>query len=365
MLLVNIYRWHAAALGAKEHSMRPSRIPAIGCALGASALLIAGCSSGQQTGTGTGAQTAGPVSGNITIAYLQKQGDQQYFIDEAAGALAAAKELSTPQSTVNVKVVNLGQDANKAVTETDSAVAQKVNGIAIVVPDQKIGPQVANAASTGGVPLVSSDDSIKDGSGAEVPFVGFDGYDMGSKVGTAAAKLAAPKGWTAADTAVLYSSKQDLTVCQDRVRGEKEQYTKGGGVGKAIDVGTDNSVNGAQSTASGIITGNPGVKNWVVMGCNDENVSGVLQALANAKVLASNVVGVGLGAYIACKSWQPGSAPDGFTSALYIDGHDVGGDAVRTLVSKIRNGTPLPPKTIAKTQVVDAQSAGSTTLKCT
>ncbi|MDT7558353.1 MAG: L-arabinose transport system substrate-binding protein [Pseudonocardiales bacterium] len=343
--------------------MRPTRIPAIACALGASTLLIAGCSSGQQASSG--AQSAGPVSGNITVALLQKQGDQQYFIDEAAGAQAAAKELSTPESTVSLKVVNLGQDANKAVTETDSAIAQKVNGIAIVVPDQKIGPQVAGAATTAGIPLVSADDSISDSAGAAVPFVGFDGFDMGSKVGTEAAKEAAPKGWTAADTAVIYASKQDLTVCQDRVRGEKEQFTKGGGAGKVIDVGTDNSVNGAQSTASGIITGNPSVKNWIVMGCNDENVSGVLQALSNAKVPAANVVGVGLGAYIACKSWQPGAAADGFHSALYIDGHDVGGDAVRTLVAKIRNGTPLPPKTIAKTQIVDAANAASTSLKCT
>jgi len=345
--------------------MRPSRFPAIACAVGASALLVAGCSSGQQASSGSGAPSAGPVTGNITIAYLQKQGDQQYFIDEAAGAQAAAKELSTPSSTVTVKMVNLGQDANKAVTETDSAVAQKVNGIAIVVPDQKIGPQVANSASAAGVPLVSSDDTIKDSGGADVPFVGFDGFDMGSKVGTEAAKEAAPKGWTAADTAVIYASKQDLTVCQDRVRGEKEQFTKGGGIGKVIDVGTDNSVNGAQSTASGIITGNPTVKNWIVMGCNDENVSGVLQALANAKVPATNVVGVGLGAYIACKSWQPGAAADGFSSALYIDGHVVGGDAIRTLVAKIRNGTALPAKTIAKTEIVDAASAPSSSLKCT
>ncbi|HZZ50238.1 MAG TPA: substrate-binding domain-containing protein [Pseudonocardia sp.] len=336
---------------------------AVGAA-SACAVLAAGCSSGQQAGP-TGGPSAAPVSGNITIAYLQKQGDQQYFLDEAAGAQAAAKDLSTPSSTVTVKVVNLGQDANKAITETDSAIGQRVNGIAIVVPDQKIGPQVANAVSSAGVPLVSSDDTISDGNGQPVAFVGFDGYDMGSKVGTETAKRVGAMGWKAEETAVLYSSKQDLTVCQDRIRGEKSTYTQGGGIGKTIDVGTDNSVNGAQSTASGIITGNPGIKNWVVMGCNDENVSGVLQALNNAKIPATNMIGVGLGAYIACKSWPVGATPDGFVSALYIDGHDVGGDAVRTLVAKIRNGTPLPPRTIAKTQIVDAATWRHTTLKCT
>lgn len=343
--------------------MRTSRLRLIAALAVAAALVTSACSSGQQSGPA--GQNAGPVSGDITIALLQKQGDQQYFIDEAAGARAAAAELSKPGAAVNVKVVNLGQDANKAVTETDSAVAQKVNGIAIVVPDQKIGPQVAGAASSAGIPLVAADDSIKDGSGAEVAFVGFDGFDMGSKVGTEAAKRVTQKGWNPAETGVVYAYKQDLTVCADRVRGEKEQFAAGGGQGKAIEVGTDNSVNGAQSTASGVITGNPDVKNWVVMGCNDENVSGVLQALANAKVPADNIVGVGLGGYIACKSWQPGAASDGFVAALYIDGHDVGGDAVRTLTNSIRTGAPLPPKTIAKTQIVDASTAGSTTLKCT
>lgn len=342
--------------------MRLSRISFAVGALCASLVLATGCSSGQQAGPS--GPNAAPVTGDITIAYLQKQGDQQYFIDEAAGARNAAAELSRPGSTVTVKIVNLGQDANKAITETDSAVAQKVHGVAIVVPDQKIGPQVANSTSAAGIPLVASDDSIKDGSGAEVPFVGFDGYDMGAKVGTEAAKRVTAKGWNPAETGVLYAYKQDLTVCADRVRGEKERYTQGGGQGTAIEVGTDNSVNGAQSTASGVITGNPNVKNWVVMGCNDENVSGVLQALANAKVPADNVVGVGLGGYLACKSWQPGATSDGFVSALYIDGHDVGADAVRALVAKIRNGMPLPPKTIAKTAIVDAGSVGASSLKC-
>jgi L-arabinose transport system substrate-binding protein len=139
--------------------MRKPRIALIASAIGVAALLASACSSGQQASSGPHASA--PVTGNITIAYLQKQGDQQYFIDEAAGAQAAARQLSTPSSTVTVKVVNLGQDANKAVTETDSSIAQKVNGIAIVVPDQKIGPQVATAANGAGIPMLASDDTIK------------------------------------------------------------------------------------------------------------------------------------------------------------------------------------------------------------
>ena len=314
--------------------------------------------------SGPSSASGGGTAGNITIAYLQKQGDQQYFIDEANGAKDAAKSLSTSGSTVSIKVVNLGQDANQAITEVDSALGQKVNGIAIVVPDQKIGPQVADKAAAANVPLISSDDSIVDGKNAPVAFAGFDGYDMGSKVGTEAAKQVAKKGWAAADVAVIYAYKQDLSVCADRGRGEKEKYEAGGGVGKAINVGTLDTVDSAQSAASGVITGNPGVKHWVVMGCNDEDVSGVVQSLNNARLDAANIVGVGLGAYIACKSWQPGAKADGFVAALYIDGRDVGSTAVKALVAKIRNGTALPAKSLAKTQMIDAATYKNTTLKC-
>jgi hypothetical protein len=60
------------------------------------------------------------VSGKISIAYLQKQGDQQYFIDEAQGAKAKAKAKAKQLGDVDVKVVNLGNDTNKAVSPPGS-----------------------------------------------------------------------------------------------------------------------------------------------------------------------------------------------------------------------------------------------------
>ena len=116
----------------------------VAAAVAATAALMfsaTGCTSGQETASGD--QAAGPKKGPITIALLQKQGDQQYFVDEAAGAKLAAEAAGD----VEIKVVNLGTDANKAISEVDSVIAQKVDGIIIVVPDQQIGPQVIAAAT--------------------------------------------------------------------------------------------------------------------------------------------------------------------------------------------------------------------------
>ncbi len=284
----------------------------------------------------------------LTIAYIQKQGDQQYFVDEAQGARAEAKALGN----VRVNVVNVQMDANAAISAMNVMVGQKVDGIAIVVPDQQIGPQVIDMASQAHIPLVSSDDPIKSGTGQAAPFVGFDGYQMGYKVGEAAGKLYKSAGWTPDTTRVAAAYEQQLSVCQDRENGEEAGFKAAAGtIPKIIKIGTDNSVVDAQNRTGAVVTANPQIKHWVVWGCNDENETGAVTALSNAGIQPSGVIGVGLGAYLTCKDWQAGQE-SGNKAALYISGQDVGSAAVRVLVDTIRNHTPLPAKTIAKTTIV-------------
>lgn len=328
----------------------------VGCCLIIGAVLT-GCSSGKDT---TPAAAQAPNTGKITLYYLQKQGDQQYFVEQAEGAKAEAQKLG-----VDLKVVNLGTDANKAITELDAAVAQKANGIAIVVPDQAIGPQVIDKAKQAGIPLVSSDDIIKDGTGAPAPFVGFDGPQMGNAVGTEAARLFKAAGWTAADTKVISAYKQDLTVCTDRVNAAKTAFDKDAGAQiPVLDIGTDNSVTDAQNKAGAVISSNPNVKHWVVWGCNDENETGVVTALASSGVSAANTIGVGLGAYLTCKDWAAGK-DTGNKAALYISGAEVGRDAIQVLVNKVRGGTALPATTIAKTSIVNKDNYKADGVNCT
>ena len=350
----------------KENSMRlhsavksRRRVLALGIAVTAIVGLSA-CSSGMET---TAGEAAGPKEGKLTIAYLQKQGDQQYFVDQADGAKAAAKELGD----VDVKVVNLGTDSNKAISELDSVIAQGVDGIVIVVPDQQIGPQVIEAANTAGIPIMASDDIIKDASGAEAPFSGFDGTAMGTEVGTAAAELYTAAGWDAADTRILSAYKQDLSVCTDRVDGAAAAFTAALGDAEApelVEIGTDNSATDAQDQAGAVITANAGVKHWVVWGCNDENETGVVTALQNSGVAPADIAGVGLGAYLTCKDWAAGQ-DTGNKAALFISGAEVGKAAINSMVALLRDGTPLPPQSIANTEIVNADNWEAEGVVCT
>jgi L-arabinose transport system substrate-binding protein len=326
-------------------------------AAAAAALALAGCSTGKTAATGAGT-SAGTKSGALTIAYLQKQGDQQYFVDEINGAKAEAAKLG------NVKIVSadLGTDSNKAISDLSAMVGQKVDAIAIVVPDQKIGPQVIDAAN--GIPLVASDDPIKNGSGQPAPFVGFDSVQMGNSVGTKAGQLFKAAGWSASDTRVLAAYQQGLSDCQQREQGEEQGFASAAGTPvTTIKVGTDNSVVDAQNKTGAVITANPNVKHWVVWGCNDESETGAVTALQNSGIPPSNIIGVGLGAYLTCKDWTA-KKTSGNKAALFIDGHAVGAAAVQTLVNKVRNGTALPPTTIAKTTMVDAGNFTQAGVQC-
>jgi L-arabinose transport system substrate-binding protein len=247
-------------------------------------------------------------------------------------------------------------DSNAAISAINVMIGQKVDGIAIVVPDQQIGPQVVDMAAQAKIPLVAADDPIKSGTGAPAAFVGFDGFDMGSKVGEEAGKLFKESGWSLDDVRVIAAYEQQLSVCQDRESGEEAAFQKAvGGLPKIIKVGTDNSTMDAQNKTGAVVTANPDVKHWIAWACNDENLVGVTTALANASAPAANVIGVGLGAYLTCKDWQAGQTT-GNKAALYISGRDVGDAAMRVLVAAIRDHKPLPAKTIANTTIVTPEN---------
>ena len=286
------------------------------------------------------------------LVAIYKSGTQQYFLDQAAGFTAAAEELGYTAQTINVEM-----DSNLAVSAVSDAIAAGAKGIAITVPDQALGPAIAKAAADAGVPLVATDDGIKDESGAAVPFVGFNGTDMGTKVGQSAAELLQASGWLdAGDYGVLVTEVSTLSVCMDRTNAAREQL-EGAGVtdDKFIVVPYDGTTDAALTAAGPVITVNSGINTWVVVACNDEGVLGTTNALRNASYEPASIIAVGLGAYEACRPWKEG-IETGFRSALYLSGKDVGDAAARALAANIDSGTALPPETVANTTMVTPET---------
>jgi L-arabinose transport system substrate-binding protein len=312
------------------------------------AVSLTGCGGGKDAASTDATGGAGGTDGKIKIAYIQKQGDQQYFVDQAKGAKDAAAKLGA-----EVTVINVGDDANKAINEVDSAISLGFSGIAIVVPDAKVGPVAIKAAADAKIPLLASDDAIKDDAGAAAPFVGFDGRSMGEQVGTKAGELFKAAGWTAQDTKIIRVSKEDLQTCEDRNEGALAKFKEVTGASPdVIKIGSDASNIDSQNRTTAALASAGDPKHWVVWGCNDESETGAVTALQNSGVTPANIIGVGLGAYLTCKDWAAGT-DSGNKAALYISGYEVGKAAVEALVKSIKDKTPLPPVTVAATKIVD------------
>jgi len=285
---------------------------------------------------------------------INKEADQQYFIDLQTSFVAKAEELGATALTANAEL-----DPSLGVSLVNDAISAGAQGIAITVPDQTIGPAVADAAAAAGVALVATDDNIVDSAGNPVPFVGFSGTDMGNKVGSEAARLLTESGWLEDDSVtlgVLATEVQSLTVCMDRTNAAREAML---GVGVPMEsifaVPYEGNTQSGTDAAGPIITAHPDVTHWVVFACNDEGVLGTLNALATQGVSPDNIIGVGLGAYEACKFWAA-DQPSGFKAALFISGLDVGASAAQVLYDHIVNGVELPAETIAPTTMVDASN---------
>jgi L-arabinose transport system substrate-binding protein len=282
---------------------------------------------------------------------INKSADQQYFIDLQNSFEAKATELGATALKADAKL-----DPSLGVSLVNDAISAGAKGIAITVPDVTIGPAISDAAKAAGVALVATDDGIVDSAGNPVPFVGFSGSDMGSKVGDEAASLLTDAGWlkdSSVVLGVLSTEVQTLPVCEDRTNASKQKMLDAGVPAESIfQVPYTGETSSAQDAAGPIITAHPDVTHWVVFACNDEGVLGTLNALATQGVSPDNVIGVGLGAYEACKAWAA-NQPSGFKAALFISGLDVGASAAQVLYDNVVNGVELPANTIAPTTIVD------------
>jgi L-arabinose transport system substrate-binding protein len=288
---------------------------------------------------------------DLLLVAINKSADQQYFIDLQNSFIEAAEEAGAEALKFDAKL-----DPSLGVSLVNDAISAGAQGISITVPDQTIGPAIAQAARDAGVVLIATDDGIVDENGDPVPFVGFDGKDMGKKVGEAAAGLLTESGWLDdADkkVGVLSVEVQTLSVCNDRTDNEKAAVIAAGlPEDQVFPVPYTGEALSAQDAAGPIITANPDVTNWIVFGCNDEGVLGTLNALATTGYLPEDIIGVGLGAYEACKFWAA-DQPSGFKAGLFISGLDVGNTAATVLYDAVVNGVEPPEQSFAPTTIVN------------
>jgi L-arabinose transport system substrate-binding protein len=291
----------------------------------------------------------------ISIAYINKMGDNPWFVDEVAGAKAVADELGIEFFNQDVQF-----DSNLAMTAIDTYIGKDISAIVIVVPDTKIGPAVIEKAQKAGIPLVAVDDTILDSSGKPAPFVGFDAASAGLKVGELIAEFYEKEGWDKQSDMVLKAvavEDQDLEVCNLRTDGAGKTLTEMGVVteDQIIHLPYDNTANSGMDAMAPVITANPDVTHWLLYSCNDDGVLGAWRALQNAGVSADNVIGVGINGQLAAEEFKKGE-PTGLRASLMAQAKGHGGTAIQEIYDFLTKGTPIPEITFIPAAVMTPEN---------
>jgi len=315
---------------------------------------LAACSAGSTSDN----SSSGASSDKPLLVAINRGATAQYFIDLQSGFIAKVNELGG-----TAKVYDAKEDPALTVSLMNDAVSAGAKGIAISAQNSDLGSALDKIAKDAGVAFLATDSTQKDASGTPLPFVGFDGKAMGTSVGDEVVRLLDESGWltdSSMKVGVLSVEAQSILVCEDRTNASKDVLKKSGfPAGNIYQVPYDGSTLAGQSAAGPVITANPDVTNWVVFSCNDEGVLGANNALNTAGVDPKNVLGVGIGAYEACKAWVA-NQPSGFKSALFISGLDVGAAAAEVLWNNVVKGEPLPAFTSANSTMVDPTSFKTT-----
>ncbi len=293
--------------------------------------------------------------GKVTIAYLNKMGDNPWFVEEVAGAKAKADELGAEFFNQDLQF-----DSNLAMTAMDTYIGKGIDGIIIVVPDTKIGPAVIEKAKKAGIPLIAVDDTILDESGKPAPFVGFDAGSAGLKVGELIAEYYKAEGWDKlADAKIKAVSveDQDLEVCNLRTDGASKTLVESGVLtaDDIIHLPYDNTANSGMDAMGPVITANPDVTHWLLYSCNDDGVLGAWRALKNSGVSAANVIGVGINGQLAAEEFKSGE-PTGLRASLQAQAKGHGGTAVQFIYDSVVNGKSIPDITFIPAAVMTADN---------
>lgn len=236
---------------------------------------------------------AAPTSLNIYGIY---KSESPYFVNEAASIEKALNDKGAEYGIeVKWQFLNCDGDAEKYMTQIDTAIADNADAIVTCIPDQTMSEAVVAKCEAAGVVIVACDDPLKDGNDNKLaPWFGIDAYNIGYAAGEWMADYATKNNLTEDETVgVLYMTMNTTSSCVPRTEGEKQAMAdKLNGVfdNRTYEVDYVTTMEDAYNGASAMIAGHPEIKSWLVMVASEQGALGVASAIENAGLADTSCV---------------------------------------------------------------------------
>ncbi|MCI4234766.1 arabinose ABC transporter substrate-binding protein [Dickeya dianthicola] len=254
------------------------------------------------------------IAENMKLGFLVKQPEEPWFQTEWRFADKAGKDLGFDVIKIAVP------DGEKTLNAIDSLAANGAKGFVICTPDPKLGAAIVAKARSYNLKVIAVDDQFVNAKGQpvdSVPLVMMAATKIGERQGLELWKEMQKRGWKLQETAVMAITANELDTARRRTSGSMEALKAAGFPEKQIyQVPTkSNDIPGAFDAANSMLVQHPNVKNWLVIGMNDNTVLGGVRATEGQGFKAASVIGIGINGVDAVSELSK-SQPTGFYGSL-------------------------------------------------
>ena len=286
---------------------------------------------------------------NPKLGFLVKQPEEPWFQTEWRFADKAGKDM-------NFEVIKIAvPDGEKTLNAIDSLAANGAKGFVICTPDPRLGPAIMAKTRSYDMKVIQVDDQFVNAKGKpmeEVPLVMMAATKIGERQGQELYKEMQKRGWKVADTGVMAITADELDTARRRTSGSMDALKAAGFPEKQIyKVPTkSNDIPGALDAGNSLLVQHPEVKNWLIIGMNDNTVLGGVRATEGQGFKAANVIGIGINGVDAVNELSK-SAQTGFYGSLLPSPDIHGYKSIQMLNEWVTKGVE-PPKFTEVTDVV-------------
>lgn len=286
---------------------------------------------------------------NPKLGFLVKQPEEPWFQTEWRFADKAGKDM-------NFEVIKIAvPDGEKTLNAIDSLAANGAKGFVICTPDPRLGPAIMAKARSYDMKVIQVDDQFVNAKGKpmeEVPLVMMAATKIGERQGQELYKEMQKRGWKPAETGVMAITADELDTARRRTSGSMDALKAAGFPEKQIyKVPTkSNDIPGALDAGNSLLVQHPEVKNWLIIGMNDNTVLGGVRATEGQGFKAANVIGIGINGVDAVNELSK-SAQTGFYGSLLPSPDIHGYKSIQMLKEWVTKGVE-PPKFTEVTDVV-------------
>lgn len=251
----------------------------------------------------------------MKLGYLVKQPEEPWFQTEWKFADKAAQDLG------NVQIIKIAvPDGEKTLNAIDNLAASGAKGFVICTPDPRLGPAIMAKARSYDLKVIAVDDQFLNAAGepmTKVPLIMMAATEIGERQGQELYKEMQSRNWDVSQTAVLAITADELDTARRRTEGSISALIQAGFPEKQIykSPTKSNDIPGALDAANSMLVQHPEVKNWLIVGMNDNTVLGGVRATEGQGFKPENVIGIGINGVDAVNELSKPN-PTGFVGSL-------------------------------------------------